>query len=665
MPKLFYTCLLFFVFCYSFAQNGYTIKGKIIDSNSKQPIESATVYVSRAKDSSVVDYTISNKTGNFVLKLKKISQPFYLKISNIGFQDYRKNYQLLDSDKNLETIELSPAVNNLNEVVIKSEAPPIRIKKDTLEFNTSSFKVRPDANVETLLKQLPGVEIDTDGKITVNGKEVNQVLVNGKPFFDKDGKIALQNLPADIIKKVQVTDTKTKKEEKTKQVASSDNVSINLTIDEKKNKGYFGKILGGMGTNKRYESSALVNYFNKKRKISLLASSNNINSTGFSMDEIFDNMGGGRNSRAYSFSDGSFGVNGRRFGSGSGITVSNMVGLNYSDEWNKFLETTGSYFYNNSNTKNENKYNQTSFLPTGTISTSSNSSTNEVRDGHNLNFQFEVKIDSTTSLIFEPKLAVAKNRSGAKTHQLSKDKNNLDLNESTSDNSTDSDANNFQNLLTFTKSFKRKGRYLSTTFKNENNKSNENNFTNSSTIFYQGSTPNDIRNQVSKNHNVVDNYETTIEYSEPIADSLKVTISTEVNFNKYSNDKKTFDYNSSSNDYSILNSILSNFQSSNTKTIVPKAGFSIDKKMFNFSLSAGTSIYQFDNFSDYLGNQLQLNKNYIVPDANMRLNVKFTKTQSVWLSYNYLTDLPSSSQILPVENLSNPLYTYKGNANLT
>lgn len=100
--------------------------------------------------------------------------------------------------------------NNLNEVTIKSEAPPIKLK-DTLEFNASSFKVRPDSNVETLLKQLPGVEIDADGKITVNGKEVNQVLVNGKPFFDKDGKIALQVCLPDIINKVQVSDTKTKK----------------------------------------------------------------------------------------------------------------------------------------------------------------------------------------------------------------------------------------------------------------------------------------------------------------------------------------------------------------------------------------------------------------------------------------------------------------------
>jgi len=111
-------------------------------------------------------------------------------------------------------IFISDAVTTLGEVEIVSEAPPIRIKNDTLEFNASSFKVRPDSNVEALLKKLPGVEIDKDGKIKVNGKEVNEILVNGKSFFGKDGKVAIKNLPSEIVDKIQVSDTKTKEEKR-------------------------------------------------------------------------------------------------------------------------------------------------------------------------------------------------------------------------------------------------------------------------------------------------------------------------------------------------------------------------------------------------------------------------------------------------------------------
>jgi len=159
--------------------------------------------------------------------------------------------------------------------------------------------------------------------------------VNGKPFFGKDGKIATQNLPADIIEKIQVVDTKTKAEEISGDAASAEEKTINLTIQEDKNKGFFGKIMGGLGSDDRYESSLLLNWFKGEQKISVLASANNINSVGFSMNEIFDNMGGGRNSSIYYSDDGSFGINGMTFGGSNGITTSNLVGLNYVDKWFK------------------------------------------------------------------------------------------------------------------------------------------------------------------------------------------------------------------------------------------------------------------------------------------------------------------------------------------
>ena len=468
MPKSLSTILLLLLCSFSYGQKGFTLKGKIIDENTKLPIESATVYLSNAKDSTVIDYTITNKLGNFDLKIKKITYPVVLKVSFVTYQEAKIALEKVSENKDFGTIALKERINNLNEVVIKSEAPPIRIKKDTLEFNASSFKVRPDANVETLLKQLPGVEINEEGKITVNGKEVNQILVNGKPFFDKDGKIALQNLPSDIINKVQVTDTKTKKEEKTGAVSSSNNASINLTIDEKKNKGFFGKLMAGYGSNKRYESSTLGNYFKNKRKISVLASSNNINSTGFSMDEVFDNMGGGRNTNVWFNDNGTFGINGRRFGSGNGITQSNLVGINYSDEWIKDSEASLSYFYSGANTKNNNRTSTTNFLPTGNFTTNSKSNTDEDRYVHNASGVFEFKIDSTATITIEPNFTKSTNKNRSIASQKSLNASNALLNESTSDNFYENNMSSFTNTLSFTKSFKKKGKYISLVFENEN-----------------------------------------------------------------------------------------------------------------------------------------------------------------------------------------------------
>lgn len=662
----------------SFSQNTITIKGKVVDASEKLPLESATIYITSAKDSTVIDYTISNRNGNFEIKTRGITQPVFLKISFMGFQDYKQQLNSVTEDIDFGTITMVENTTMLNEVVIESEIPPIRIKSDTLEFNASSFKVRPDANVEALLKQLPGVEVDTDGKITVNGKEVNQILVNGKPFFDKDGKIALQNLPSDIIDKVQVTDTKTKAEEISGQKASGNNASINLTIQEDKNKGLFGKFMGGYGSDERYESSAIINYFKGKRKLSFLGSSNNINSTGFSMNEIFDSMRGGRNNSISNFGNGSFNINGIQFGGGNGITQSNIAGLNYADEWFKGFDSNASYFYTSANTDNDNRTRQTTFLPndandvdsiTKSFTTESNSKTNSDTYAHNFNTQFEFKIDSTSTLFFEPKLIKANTKFKNNSSQFSVNENNELLNESIADRFSETENTTFSNNLEYFKSFKRKGRTISFSFNNENRKDDVTDQNISTTTSYFDNNGNqeeilDIRNQVRHNRQTRDNYTAAVNYVEPVIDSLRVKVGVQYNRQQSVEDRVGYDFDEASQQYSNRNDLLTNYLTSKTNTINPNAGVYIEKEKINVGITLGTAITKFDNYSLYLGNETNLSKEYLLPSAKAYLNYKFTKSKSIWASYNYSVDFPSPSQILPVEDLTDPLFTYVGNAEL-
>lgn len=664
MPKTFYT-ILAIVFCsFTYGQNTFNLKGKVIDEVTKLPIESATVYLSSAKDSTVIDYTITDKFGKFDFKLKKIDKPVFLKVSFVTYEEYKIPLENVSADKDFGTLALKVAINNLDEVIIKKETPPIRIKKDTLEFNASSFKVRPDANVETLLKQLPGVEIDADGKITVNGKEVNQILVNGKPFFDKDGKIALQNLPSDIINKVQVSDTKTKKEEQTGAAASANTASINLTIDENKNKGFFGKFMGGRGSDKRYESSTLVNYFKNKRKISVLASSNNINATGFSMDEVFDNMGGGRSRSVWIGDNGSFGINGRSFGGNKGITQSNLVGLNYSDEWFKDAETSLSYFYSGANSKNTNRTSLTNFLPSGNFSTNSNSNTNEDRYVHNVTSLFEFKIDSLTTISLEPNFTKSNNKNLNVASQSSFDETNALLNESSSNNFYENNNDSFNNTLSFTKSFKRKGKSLSFVFDNENSNTKEGEIVRSTTIFYQGADPDDVRNQTNNSKNISSNYRAELEFYQPITDSLQVKFGVEYKVDRNRDRRNSFDFDATNETYSIANDELSNVFNSLERTITPNTGLAYNSKKMNFNLNVGTTLINFDNDSEYLNVKTSLEKEFVLPYINTYASYRFSKSKNLWINYNYSYTLPTARQILPVEDLANPLNTIIGNPNL-
>src|SRR5690554_4877145 len=159
--------LMFLSGHFSFAQN-IQIKGKVVDE-SNIPIEDMTVYLSKAKDSTLIQYSTTDDAGLFSMNLSAVNEPSFLTFSLIGYQDYVEKFEILNETKDLETIKVKDDSDLLSEIVIVTDAP-IRVKNDTLEFNASSFKVRPDANVEALLKELPGVEIDSDKKITVNGK---------------------------------------------------------------------------------------------------------------------------------------------------------------------------------------------------------------------------------------------------------------------------------------------------------------------------------------------------------------------------------------------------------------------------------------------------------------------------------------------------------------
>ena len=204
MPKPLLSLLLAF-FCHALWAQDVTFTGKVTDT-AGVALEAATVYLARPKDSALIEYTATDRNGKWELKARTQKEPLFFRIDYVGHKPYRKTLPEIVTDIDFGTIRLKESITSLDTLVIVQEAPPIRMKKDTLEYNAASFKVRKNANVEALLKKLPGVVFEADGSITVNGKEVNEILVNGKPFFDADGAIALVHLPQALIDDVEETE---------------------------------------------------------------------------------------------------------------------------------------------------------------------------------------------------------------------------------------------------------------------------------------------------------------------------------------------------------------------------------------------------------------------------------------------------------------------------
>lgn len=644
-----------------YLQAQITLSGKAIEDQTDLPVEAATVYLTYVKDSAVVEYSLTGAEGDFKIALKKIEEPVLFRISDDYAGDFEQEFDKLTEDVDLGEVRLRQIID-LEGVVI-SGAPPIRVKNDTIEFNASSFKVRPDANVEALLRQLPGVDIDEEGTVTVNGKEVNKILVNGKSFFDNDGKIAMENLPANLINKVQVTDTKTKKEELAGDRASGNQATINLTIDEDKNKGFMLKLLGGYGTDERYESSFLFNYFKKKSRLSILGASNNINAVGFSMDEIFDSMGSMRTT-SVSTRSGGMTINGMSFGAaGSGITTSNLGGISYSDDFTDDLEFSGNYFYTQADTKNTNRTRREELLPDHVYTTESLSKTKNKSESHNFNSEIQVKLDSTSTLWFAPKYTYSKVRALNEFEKFSVNEEGEMLNESFGETDNERQSQTFDTNINFFKTFADKSK-LSLDVSNSNKVDNMDDKNISATLFYQTPEPDDIRNQISEKRNKNGRYTVGAEYEIALNDSLGFGIGANYEYNKITQLKNTFDFNEASGQYSLENDLLSTDIGSDFNRASAHLMLQIRKKRLSFRVGAGVQYLEQDNRGHYLSQDYKLRKTKTAPKLNLYANYRFGRSSSLYLNYSYDVNMPTALQLLAIEDLSNPLSISSGNPDL-
>ena len=643
-----------FLICFSFvslkAQNTVSIRGIAVDNNFELPIESATAFLSFKKDSTIIDYTQTDEEGKFDLNVRKIDEAVFLTITDDFTGDYVHTFENLLDNQDLGIVKLEETISLEGVLIVGS--PPIRIKTDTLEFNAGSFKVRPDANVEALLKELPGVEIDDEGKISVNGKEVNQILVNGKPFFDTDGSIALENLPAEIINKVQVTDTKTKREELSGARASSNNATINLTIDEDKNRGIMLKAMAGYGSDDRYESSFMLNHFKGNSRLNILGSSNNINSVGFSMNEIFDNMGSSRSRSS-----------GVRLGSGRGITQSYLGGISYSNDFGKNVELNTNYFYTQTDTRNNFYSRQENLLPNNIYTTENRSKTRNENYNHSFNSSIELKLDESSKIWFEPKYTFNQSNSSDIFDRFTLNELGELTNESNGEVWTEDLNQTFGNSIEFFKAFDNRTE-LSFSFSNNSvrNTSDETNLSN--TYFFQTEDEDDIRNQFSRRKVNRDDFNFDLSYGIQLTDSLKLDVGAKYGISKNETLKNTWDFDENSEMYDDKNEFLSSEVSSDNRNANPYVSLRLQKSKIFFRLNLGVDFIHQKNFGTYLSEDYGLTLEKASPSISMNANYRFGQNSSVFMNYSMNERFASAEQLLPIENLSDPLNTTIGNPDL-
>ncbi len=403
-----FTILFALIWLVGIQLSAQSIKGKLVDTSGKQALGFATITVFRAADTSIITYRLSNPEGEFKVPGLPVNTNLRAVISYSGYEASRHEFSLSgDETKDLGTISMIPTSKTLDEVLIIAERPPVTVKKDTIEFNASSFKTLPTSLVEDLLKKLPGIQVDAEGNITANGKKVNRIMVDGKAFFGDDPKMATRNLPANVIDKIQVTEDKEEANRSTTGDLTNIGQVINLTLKKGVKKGWFGKMYAGGGTKERYELGAIANVYRDTMQLSLLGFSNNVNRSGFSMKEVQD-LGGfnrsGYNSMMVMNRGGQtgFALNGISFGGlDAGISRTAGGGFNLNHAPNKKRSFFLQYFFGNTRNRVEQVNNNQQFIGDTVINNRTTTFNNRIVYNHNFSTGTKLKPDSLTDVEFK------------------------------------------------------------------------------------------------------------------------------------------------------------------------------------------------------------------------------------------------------------------------
>ena len=639
-------------------QSGVNVTGSVVEQGSDTPIEQATVRLLNVKDSAMVRGVVSARNGSFTLKnVKKGS--YLLHITFIGYDPLYQPLQITGKKNpvNVGKLELSDGAIELGEAVVIGKAPEVTVRNDTVEYNADSYKVTEGSVLEDLLKKMPGVEVDSEGKITVNGKEVKKVMVDGKEFFSDDPKVASKNLPAKMIDKLQVLDKKSDMAQMTGFDDGEEETVINLTVKPGMKQGWFGNAYGGYGSKDRYEGNAMVNRFVNNDQITFMGGANNTNNMGFSdlASTMFSGMGGG---------------GGRRggFGAGSGITSSGNAGLNFSKEFKPDkLTLGGNTRYSHSDNDARSKSDRQNILPGDSSSYDNSEAMSRTKsDNFGVDFRLEWKPDTMTQLIFRPSFSFSHSMNDNFSDATTLDNERDTVNTNKSSNYSESNGYNLNASIDFSRKLNNKGRVFSATLSGGNSDSYSDGMNRSDIVYFNqtDALKNSIIDQRSRYDNKGFNYRAYVSWVEPIGHNNFIQATYSISQRKQEALKNVYNQDADGI-YNVLDSAYS--QSYRNNFISQRASLSFKSQREKFNYTIGLNLDpSYSSSENFVGDTTlsKITRKVVNLSPMAQFNYMFDKRTNLRIMYNGRTSQPSMTQLQPVADISDPTNITIGNPDL-
>ena len=654
LPLLYIICLLF-AFGSAKAQK-MSIGGNVHDTVAKAPLSLAVVMAVRIKDSLLLAHTRTNEQGIFTLSAPIDTVQVIITHPKFGEQSYYVFGSTNNAEFNFGKIILPPKSHDLQEIVIYAYKDPVYYKGDTLVYTADSFKVRPNATVEDLLKKLPGIKVDDKGKITSQGKKIEQVLVDGDEFFGKDPTIATKNLNANSVESIQVYE---KQNEDAADGSGEETIKVmNLQLKEESKKGYLGKISGASDFQNFHEGQILLNKFTSTQKLSVITMGSNTPNSTINWGDMYT-YGSGEIMIYDEDSDNDF--TWESSSGTTGIPRSLTGGIYYTDKISKKTKILSNYNYNNNSVTSISESRSQYFLEDTTYTSENKSRSQQLSQSHTVNFTVEHKLDSLTDLKIAPSFTFksANMENFAITDYIdSEDTLSRKTDIFNSNTSKNYDLNTFINLK---RKFKKKDRRLNVDYKNTiTNNSSDGLLVSNNTYFNNLLLPNDSTDQQKQNVTESMTNNATVTFIEPLSKKMKLAFS--YNFNLNQNNKKKETFNAANGEYLLKDSLFTNNFENQRMTNLLGLKFIYELKKYKITVGSKFRQVAIDNNNLITGQTIAQKVNNILPYARFRYN--FSDTKEFSIHYNSNSSQPSIEQLQPVQDNTNPNQISRGNPNL-
>lgn len=635
------------------SQSRGLVKGKIVDSASNSALELATVAVLNASDTSLISYTLTLKTGEFALHNLPSGKDLKLLVTFVSHESYRKLFRL-DKGSTLDfgEIKLAGKGRMLGEIRVRAEVTPVVVKKDTVEFSAEAFKTPPNAVVEELLKRLPGMQVDMDGTITVNGKTINKLLIGGKRFFANDPKIASKNLDAILVDKVQVYDDR---DDDPDHLIPDSKVGkiINLKLKKAIKRSTFGKVKAGGGTRDRFDGGLLYNMFRDTLQVSLIGVGNNLNRTGFSTQDLMG-MGGFNRSGTDNLYNGTVSTGGRSYG---GIQTVGSGGLNINNDYGKKLKLNLLYFYSyTSDQYNTTLFSQQIFRDT-VLSSNAMSAQRRNAGRHTITGLLEWAPDSVVKIRYTPKLNFTANNNLDSSRSTSYNNFVALLNNSNTNNSSRYNGMSFNQSLTYYRNLRKKGSSLYITHQLDINPNSGKNYRNSYLQSFTSQLPSTSLQRLEDIQGKSNTFNLDVAYRYPFSKKITGSLQGALGYRSSVGRLFTYDQNLQTGLYTAYLDTLSRDLHRKQYTETVRSEVTYQHK--NLTLAAALSVQWLQRYDQFNKNVSDINKTDIYLLPSLRLDYK-----AFSFNYNNSVQQPSINNLLPYRTVFSQLYSSVGNPDL-